>query len=894
MVKKLAVIFFTCFTAFAGYSQQRIKQSINSNWSFYKGALKLSQLTDTSLNWRTVNVPHSWNTEDVMDDTPGYYRGETWYKKTVFISPSWKNKTVSLYFEGANQTTEVYVNGRKVGDHIGGYTAFSFVLNAYLQFDHPEKGNEIWVKVDNSYNDNIPPLTADFTFFGGIYRDVYLIAANPVHFDMGNLASDGVFITTPMVSAQSANVKLNGVIENAGNETKDVEVISTLYDGNGKKLSEKITGYKPKSNQKTSFEQTLPAITNPILWSPDNPYLYKLVSVISDKKTKEQLDLFSTAVGFRWFKFTADEGFFINGKHLKLVGANRHQDYKDMANALPDALHDRDMQLLKEMGGNFVRIAHYPQDPAVLEACDRLGILAWVETPEVNRITETEAFAENSLHMQREMIRQNYNHPSVIIWAFMNEVLLRPRYDEKTKERATYIKEVAALAQRLEDLTRKEDPTRYTSIAFHGNFDAYYDSGLTNIPMIIGWNLYSGWYGGKFKDLEGFLAKSHKILPDKPIIITEFGADADRRLHAKEPIKFDKSMEYAMEYHKHYLHAIDSLPYLAGAAIWNLVEFNSEGRAESWPHINYKGIMSWDRKAKPAYFLYQADLLKKPMVAIASKNWTVRSGVLANDADSVYMENVEVFSNQREITMVVNGKSLGSKRTKNTSAIFSVPFRDGRNDLQAFATNNHQVEDLAEVDFTIQSPDLKSKKHPFKSIRVSLGDQREFTDELLHQSWLPEQPYFKGGWGYVGGEVFKEKGLLPYGTGKLIKGTLNDPIYQTQRVGLDAFVLDVPDGEYEVSLHFAEFLSGQQQKTLAYNLGGEVSQKEEKASRDFDVNINGNPFLQDFGNNNYLVPEQAIQKKTTITVLNGEGLHINFMAKSGQAILNAIEVKKIF
>lgn len=896
MIQKKILLLVTVFCFVTGFSQEKMKQSINSNWQFYKGKTTQADLENTkNIVWEDVNLPHSWNKFDVMDDQWGYYRGEGWYKKTVFINPEWKNKSVYLYFEGANQTTEVFINGKKIGSHIGGYTAFSFPINEYLQFENPEKGNQIVVKVDNSYNEDIPPLDADFTFYGGIYRDVFLVASNEVHFDLTNRASDGVFVTTPEVSATSAKFQLKGVVENNSKLTKEVIISTKLLDKNNIEVITLSTTLKLQPNSKTAFLQLPKAIQNPKLWSPEEPYLYKVVTTISDKKTKQQLDLFSSAVGFRWFSFTADKGFVLNGKPTKLIGANRHQDYKDLANALPDVLAEKDMQLIKDMGGNVVRVAHYPQDQSVLEACDRIGLVAMVETPEVNRITETKAFEENSIEMQREMIRQGFNHPSVFIWAYMNEVLVRPRYDDKSQERQTYYKNVAALAQKLENVTREEDPSRYTMIPNHGNFDLYNSVGLTKIPMIVGWNLYSGWYGGVFSGLETFLEKHHQVLPDKPMIITEFGADADRRMRSDDPKKFDKTMDYAMLYHKHYLNAIQNLDYVAGGTIWNLVEFNSEGRAESWPHMNNKGIISWDRIPKDAYYFYQARLLNKPVVSIGSKGWTNRSGVLSSENESVFYEDLEVFSNEKEITLKVNGQSLGSQQTKEGSTIFKVPFKNGNNLVEAFSTANESVKDFATIHFTLYAPNLNSAKFPFDNIRISLGDQRQYTDELTHQNWLPEKAYTKGSWGYVGGEVYKMPGnpLIPYGTNKLIKGTENDPIYQTQREGIEAFIFDVPDGKYELTLHFAEFVSGNTREALVYNLV-EKNQKEEKAFRIFDVLVNGQLFLENFGNNTYLEPEKAVDVKTTIYVKDGKGIQVDFKQKTGKTILNGIELKRIF
>ena len=563
-------------------AQQRTVFTINSNWLFFRGD---TATRGQNSNWTQVSIPHTWNAEDVMDEEPGYYRGDGWYKKTIYIPADWKEKEIYLYFEGANQMTEVFVNGKPVGKHTGGYTAFSFPVSAYLNFaSQGNAANELVVKVNNSHSENVPPLSADFTFYGGLYRDVYLKAINKVHFDADNYASSGVFISTPVVTASNAAVTVKGAFINGSNSKKNVLVSQKIYDAAGHLFAEEKSSFKVNANQKINFAQVFKNIKGQHLWSIEDPYLYRVVSTITDASTNQSLDEVSNPLGFRWFAFDAEKGFLLNGTAVKLVGASRHQDFKGLGNALPDAMHVRDVELLKQMGGNFLRVAHYPQDPAVLEACDRLGILASVETPIVNRITESEEFAANAKNMHLEMIRQNYNHPSLIIWTYMNEVLLVPRYDRGSDKQEAYFKAVAKLAQDIEDLTRKEDTARYTMIPNHGNWELYNRVGLTRIPRLVGWNLYLGWYGGALEDFGKFLDQHHKTLPDKPLLVTEYGSDADGRLHSFSPERFDKTVEYTTNFHKVYLREMMDRPFVAAAIIWNLAEFNSEQRAETTPH----------------------------------------------------------------------------------------------------------------------------------------------------------------------------------------------------------------------------------------------------------------------------------------------------------------------
>jgi len=878
---------------------QRIKTTINSNWRFYKGDIAGYPQSTNTVKWESVNIPHSWNSADVTDDEKGYYRGTGWYTKRLNIPAAWQGKQVSLYFEGASQTADVYVNGKKAGSHIGGYTYFNIPIEQYLNFG-ANAVNVIAVKVDNKYDENIPPLTADFTFFGGIYRDVYLVATEAVHFDTGNYASNGVFVSTPRVSAGQASVNVSGAFVNQSGKSKNLRIITRITDNDGKLVVQKQSKLKAGAGQKTNFQQLISSIDKPNLWSPESPYLYNVTSVLVDAGTGQQLDEVSNPLGFRWFSFDAAKGFFLNGKHYKLMGASRHQDYKDMANALPDAMHVSDVELLKNMGANFLRVAHYPQDPAVLQACDRLGILTSVEIPIVNQITGNAAFAQNCKNMQVEMIRQNYNHPSVIIWAYMNEILLRlPYTNSETDKRKTYLQSVAALARELEDITRKEDSSRYTMIPNHGAFDLYNNAGLTKIPKIVGWNLYQGWYSGSLDGFAKFLDEHHLVLPNTPVIVTEYGADADPRIHSFQPVRFDKSNEYAVIYHKIYLKAINERAFVTGGAIWNLADFNSESRAESMPHINNKGITTIDRKPKDTYRLYKAALWQQPYIAIGPKQWTLRSGI-AEAADKLQCtQPVEVYSNQPNVTLKLNGVSLGSNSTIENAALFNVPFVNGENKLEAVTVvNGKTFTDEAVIDFKLIPNSLKSNDFPFTELNVSLGDKRYIVDEKLQQVWIPEKPYQAGSWGYIGGEVYAMKGnaRMSYGSDKDILGTDNDPMYETQRIGIEQFKLDVPDGAYEVTLHFAELISAQKGEELVYNLSSasNAAPKPEAADRAFDVIVNDLTVLSNLSNNNYLEPEKAYSSKVLVNVSQGKGIVIAFKAITGKTILNGLQVRKVY
>jgi len=849
---------------------QRTVTKINSNWQFRKDR------TD----WQQVHLPHTWNADDVMDDVPGYYRGIGWYRKMFTAGNQLKGKTLSLYFEGANQEAEVFINGKKAGQHTGGYTGFSIDITPYVKLN---AANEILVKVDNSFNKNIAPLSADFTFYGGIYRDVYLITTNKVHLD-------GVYNTTPQVSKQQASVNIKSLVSNTTDQAATIYVVSSVSSRNGQSVAQSRTAVTLPAHYNTSVVQQLDAIKLPQLWSPENPYLYTTTTKITDAKGKV-LDIITNPLGFRWFSFDADKGFLLNGEPYKLVGASRHQDYKGLGNAVPDELAIRDVALLKNMGANFLRVAHYPQDPSVLQACDSLGLLASVEIPIVNEITETDSFYRNCEQMQVEMIRQSFNHPSVVIWCYMNEVLLRPHFTDDKEKQQEYFASIKKLAQRLEDLTRKEDPTRYTMMANHGNLNQYKNAGLLEIPMIVGWNLYSGWYGGSMDDFPAFLDDFHKNYPNKPFMVTEYGADADPRIRSAQPVRFDKSIEYSTLFHQFYLTEMLKRSYVAGAIVWNLADFNSETRTETMPHINNKGLLEWDRTPKDPYYFYQAMLLRSPFIKILGS--CQRKYGLADSSSPVCYQPVQIASNLDSITIILNGGTKTKLKVKDGLCQWKLPFKEGWNTLVVEGKRGERsYKDSISTQIHLQPYCLTDAHIPFEQINIMLGAARYYVDEK-GEWWQPDKAYIKGGWGSVGGKDFKiaNNTRLPYGTDKNILGTDDDPVYQTQQTGIKQYRLDVPPGKYEVTLHFAELLGGKV-KVPPYNLSDD--ERDEKIKRRiFNVSVNGKALLHNFNLAEEYGLAKAVVKSATVVIGDNEGIYIDFEPVEGEPVLNALQLKKI-
>lgn len=727
---------------------------------------------------------HTWNAQDAIDEEPGYYRGDTTYTSsfTLASSPLTQPQAYTLCFDGVNQEAWVYVNGDSVGYHAGGYTRFWMDITSYLHVGE----NVIQVRVSNAYNADIPPLSADFTFFGGIYRKAYILQTAAAH-----IVPDGVCITTPIVNDKEAQVTVQTQWVNPAQQ--DVQLRYIILNPKGKKI---FSGYNNPSGALTS-------IRNPQLWSPSSPCLYTLLSQVVDEKGKV-IDEVKTRFGLRYYRFDPNEGFFLNGKHLKLIGTNRHQDERGYGNALQPWQHERDIQMIKDMGANFLRVSHYPQDRRVMDLCDSLGILCSVEIPIVNAISETEEFSHNCLTMLDEMIRQNRNHPSVIMWAYMNEVLLRPPYKSSTERDSIYKVHVRELAQRLDDRCHQLDKERYTMMAYHSNLNVNRSSGLMDIPQILGLNLYNGWYSGKMEGFEQTLDQVHELFPNKIIMVSEYGADCDTRLRSEQPSRMDFTMDYALRFHQHYLPQILSRDFVAAAAVWNFNDFHSESRAGAIPHFNLKGLVTTHREPKMTYYYYQSVLSPDAKVRQAAQD------------------------------------SLNAHLTLPTASSYS----------------------------------------------YLLGSKRFFTDSATHTVWSPiPQDYVQGGYAYT---VKTRHGRLPAADADIL-GTNIDPIYQTAQIGVEQITIPLPNGLYDVTLHWAELQKNGEPVVSVYNLGNDALQ-EEFAGREMNVTIQGQTVLENLNLAEQFGTYRA-HSETFVAMVSDGKLVIRLSANQGQTLLNALQVQ---
>lgn len=861
MVKQVVFIIAFSLLQSSLYAQLREKQSLNSGWRFLLN--DNNNIASTSAaNWQFINLPHTWNALDIVDDTLGYHQGIGWYKKEISIPASYQSKHVELHFEGACNKAIVYVNGQHAGDHIGGFTAFTVNLDGRIKYG--EK-NEVLVMVDNSkyLRDSVPPFSADFNMIGGIYRDVWLIATNTARFAK-RYGADEVYFTTPSVSEQSASFIIKGKTDSA---PANASIVYSLKDNNN------IVATSKQRMRLRSTEFVLNGmLANPKLWSPETPQLYQLqVQLINAKN--EVLDELQMNVGFRWFGIDAQQQFTLNGKPYKLKGAARHQDYHLMGNALTDAMHVRDLELMKEMGCNFIRISHYPQDPAVYEACDRLGLISWSEIPVVDRYVDNETFNRNTKEMMQEMVLQNFNHPSVAIWGYHNEVR---NLEEVTVKNA----------RTLDSIAKALDPQRLTAIAFEANIDAPYFKtnpllkDMLNIADINGYNIYQGWYRGRHQTIGSFLDTMHRFNPAKPIMLSEYGAGSLINLHSYNTSLFDFTEEYQVEFNRSYVEAGMQRPWMVGFSIWNFIDFQRDGREDVKPHINKKGMVTTDRQPKDVFYYYKSQWSPEPFLNIAGKHWPKRIAVTANDTLHIPLT---VFSNQNHLALFKNGKPVATQVSENGVFEWMVEVREGNN-LFECRTVEDSLADVLNIEYRFINPTTFSQQFPAGGLLANTGQTRTyFTDPASNEQWMPDKAYTPGTWGYVGGEIWNTWpgaawNNIREGIHRPIANTANEPLFQTFVQGLSAWKADVPDGKYRVTVLLAEPFTENQRNN---------------EERVMDINVNGQIWIQQLNMTKEYGIQTAIVLDKEITIKSGEGLTIGFTSSAGKTILNGVSIEKL-
>lgn len=789
-------------------------------WQFY---------SEKNAEKRIVEIPHTWNLKDAFDDTPGYWRGTGYYAREITITNV--TKTYYLHFNGVNQVAKIKVNNQIAGIHKGGYTAFDIDITPYIV-----KGkNTISVEVDNRHNEKIPPLDADFTFFGGMYRTVYLVEENAIHFDKNN-GADVIKIAALLDDNWEGVLNIKGSISTSTKASCQLK-INVLNASN-----EIIVASEKKVTSGFSFSSEL---KSPILWSPKNPYLYTLVLELYDKD--KLLDSYKHKIGFRKFEVSTS-GFKLNGEPIKLVGVNRHQDLEGFGNAVPVEKQLQDLVMIKNMGSNFLRLAHYPQDKSIYKAADSLGLILWSEIPIVNKVpigADYDSYKKNSIKMQEEHIAQNCNHASLIFVGYMNEIFLRMVFDKHSeKEKQQIIDNSLDLANNLEKLTRKQAPNHITVMALHGD-QIYNKTNIADIPMVIGWNLYYGWYNGETEELGRFLDMEFKKYPKRPLIISEYGVGADQRLHNSNPKKFDFSEEYQFKYHSSYYKQVMNRPFVVGMTAWNFADFSSEFRGDPMPHINQKGLVNYDRTPKNIFHWYQAVL--KP----EEKTSRFFRGLPVHISD-VPTKEITIISNQNVLLQINKDKPILLK-PKNGLITYLAELRDGQNVFKLMNENEKLQDSLS----------IKYRRAGFDEtdvLALNFGSDSYFLDSN-NQIWIPAIQVKKL---KISGDVTVQKSSTN------IKNTVNDPLYQSALANVKKLQLDVPKGRYEITVLFSKLKRDAKQ---VYELNKKEN-KIDKSSQTSSLMINANQVLlkkMDLFNKQEITILLNIEKGITVETINNQG-----------------------
>ena len=605
----------------------RITTNINKDWTF--------TLNSESC---TVDLPHTWNGIDGQSDRD-YYRGIGVYEKVI----PYCDGRVYIEINGANTRASVFVNGDYIGEHINGYGMFRFEIGAYMR-----KGkNTLKIKVDNSHDDTLYPQTADFTFYGGIYRDVNIIQTASTHFALLDKSRTGVYIT-PHVNG---NVFIKSNIEG---KTDGIQKKFTILDADG---NETACACVAADVPAVKME-----IDSPVLWNGrENPYLYTLKSELI--KDGEVIDNVTDRFGFRQLAFSAENGFSLNGNHLKMKGVSRHQDRENLGNALTVKEHAEDIGYILDVGANAVRLAHYQQSEDFYSLCDEKGLLVWAEIPVISKYSLKKQ--EQARLMLEELIKQNYNHPSIFCWGIENEISIASPTPILTRG----ITELNAIAHKL-DSTR---PTACAQVAFSSN-----KSKLNFITDILGYNQYFGWYVQTTDEIGRWLDTFHAECPSVKLCLSEYGAEAITTLHSEEPKQGDYSEEYQAVFHEKYLEEINKRDWLWGSFVWNMFDFGSASRNEGGVKgRNNKGLITIDRKIKKdSFWLYKAYWSDEKFVHITGERFVER---LAGTKE------IKVYSNCDTVTLSVNGGKQALEGDKIFR--FTAEIKEGENEITAVSGN---------------------------------------------------------------------------------------------------------------------------------------------------------------------------------------------------------------
>lgn len=669
-MKKLPIVLAAWLAAF-GADAQRHDQLLNDNWQFRFG----HQVEKSTV--ARVDLPHTWNAQDALSGRTDYKRGLGHYERRLFVPADWKGQRLYLRFEGANSIADLFVNGRHAGQHRGGYGAFVFEITDFVNYG---KANTLRVSVNNAETLELMPLVGDFNFYGGLYRDVHLVRTGPTCISLLDHGSSGVRLVQDSVSRDYAAIRALVALSNGSDTATQAEVLLRLLDGDREVAAQRLTLTLPPDS---SVEGSLPvSLRRPHLWDGRrDPFRYR--AEVSLWRNGHEVDRVEQPLGLRYYHIDPERGFFLNGRHLPLRGVCRHQDRSEVGNALRREHHDEDAAIMAEMGANAVRLAHYPQAEYFYDLMDRYGFIVWAEIPFVGPggysdegFVNLPAFRQNGREQLVELIRQHYNHPSIVVWGLFNELSMRG------DDPVPYIKE-------LNDLAHREDPTRLTVAASNT------DGALNFVTDAMAWNRYDGWYGGTPAGLGQWLDHMHTTHPDLRIAISEYGAGASLYHQQDTLVKtvatsFWHPENWQTHYHMANWREISARPFVWGSFIWNLFDFGAAHRHEGdRVGINDKGLVSFDRRTrKDAFYFYKANWNKEiPLLYLAERRCTRRTRPV---------QTFMAFTNQPEAELFVNGTSCGHAKTDSLGTVRwnGVRLRPGQNEIRVVSgRGTHQLTD---------------------------------------------------------------------------------------------------------------------------------------------------------------------------------------------------------
>ena len=700
--------------------------NFNRKWAFAKGVSEVPP--EMPVLWNFVNLPHTWNAIDGQDGGGDYYRGTCCYIKDFQRLDLPEADRYFLELKGANSSADVYLNGRHLAHHDGGYSTWRVDVTDAL-----ENENLLAILVDNAPNQQVYPQVADFTFYGGLYRDVNLICVSRSHFDLGCHGGPGIKVT-PIMEDASAKVEVEVFV--TGRKAGQILRYS-LLNGEGKT----VAAYEGKT-RRVNFR-----IKNPHLWNGrKDPYLYTCKAELVENG--KVLDTVSTRFGCRSFSIDPQRGFILNGEEYPLRGVSRHQDRWDIGNALLPEHHREDMDLICEMGATTIRLAHYQHDQYFYDLCDERGLVIWAEIPYIS--AHMPGGRENTVSQMKELIIQNYNHPSIVVWGLSNEITMRGAEDADLLENHRI----------LNDLCHEMDPTRPTTMACVSMCPM--DSKIVRIPDTVSYNHYFGWYGGDTSMNGPWFDRFHKTYPNIPIGCSEYGCEA-LNWHTSDPRQGDYTEEYQAYYHEELIRQLFTRKYLWATHVWNMFDFGCDARNEGGENgQNHKGLVTIDRKyKKDAFYAYKAWLSDEPFVHICGKRYVDRVEAVTR---------VTVYSNQPAVELFANGVSLGVKEASDHFFYFDIP-NAGKTTLTAVAGDCRDESRVRKVDTFNEAYRLREKgavlnwfditqPEGYLSLNSKFGDIMATTQGKLYlMSLLTKLAPKMGGDGKGGGPGFDMSSL---------------------------------------------------------------------------------------------------------------------------------------